>query len=89
MPSFNKFKNYLLKNKNSNKVIQYENKNQTKYKLPTSSTVISGSNTDRIIRKNNNNKSLINDSIFINVNDSSNSLQNDSRNNKIKVNTLK
>ena len=89
MPSFNKFKNYLLKNKNSNKVIQYENKNQTKYKLPTSSTVISGSNTDRIIRKNNNNKSLINDSIFINVNDSSNSLQNDSRNNKIKVNTLR
>ena len=85
---FNKFKNYLLKNKKSNKIIHYENKIQSKYKLPTSSAVISGSNTDRIIRNNNNNKSLINDSILINVNDSANSIQNDSRNNKIKVNTL-
>ena len=93
IPSFNKLKNNFLKNKNSQKTIKFQNKNQTTYKLPTTSPVISGFKTDRNIYCNNNyssvnmnNKSLINDSIFINVNDSTNSLQNDSRYNKIKVN---
>ena len=91
--TFNKFKNYLLNNKNNKNILNIENKNQSTYKLPISN-IINGANTDRIIHKNKfssvnfDNKSLVNDSIFININDSSNSLQNDSRNNKIKVNTI-
>ena len=90
--TFYKFKNYLL-NKNNKNIVNIENKNQSTYKLPISN-IISGANTDRFIHKNQyssvnfDNKSLVNDSIFININDSSNSLQNDSRNNKIKVNTI-
>ena len=93
--TFNKFKKYLLNNKNNKNILNIENKNQSTYKLPISN-IISGANTDRIIHKNKyssvnfDNKSLINDSVFININDSSNSLQNESRNNnnKIKVNTI-
>ena len=88
--SFNKPKNYLLNNKINKNIIKIENKNQSTNQL---TNIISGSNTDRTIGiKNNNfssvnidNKSIINDSIFINVNDSTNSLQ---KYNKIKVNKI-
>ena len=60
------------------------------------SNIMSGAYTDRIIQNNNNccssnmdDKSIINESIFINMKDSANLLQKDSKYNKIKVNTLK
>ena len=89
----NKFKTYLFNNNNNSK--NTENKNKSILKIPTSN-IMSGAYTDRMIQDNNNYSSLnmegksnINDSIFININDSANSLQNESRCNKIKVNTIK
>ena len=91
-----KVKKFLLKNKNNYKTsLKFDNKNQSTCKLLTTNS-ISGNNTDRNINNTNvynsvklDSKLLINDSIFINVNDSTNSLQNNSNNNKIKVNTIK
>ena len=81
---------------NSKTMVISEYQNKSILKIQPINT-ISGPNTERFIQ-NNNNYSLsnidgksnnINDSIFINVNDSSNSLQNYSKFKKIKVNTIK
>lgn len=90
-----KVKKFLLKNKNNKTILKFDNKNQSTCKLSTTNSV-SGSNTYRAINNTNiyssvkvDSKLLINDSNFININDSTNSLQNNSNNNKIKVNTIR
>ena len=89
--SFNEIKSFLL-NKTKN-IIKIENKNQSTNKL-TNNKKINIPNTERLINENYSSVNLdsksISDSVFINVNDSTNSLQNvgDSRINKIKVNTI-
>ena len=89
--SFNEIKSFLL-NKTKN-IIKIENKNQSTNKL-TNNKKINIPNTERFINENYSSVNLdsksISDSVFINVNDSTNSLQNvgDSRINKIKVNTI-
>ena len=88
--TFNEIKNFLL-NKTKN-IIKLENKNQSTNKLTNNK--INVPNTERFINENYSSVNLdsksISDSVFINVNDSTNSLQNvgDSRINKIKVNTI-
>ena len=88
--TFNEIKNFLL-NKTKN-IIKLENKNQSTNKLTNNKINIP--NTERFINENYSSVNLdsksISDSVFINVNDSTNSLQNvgDSRINKIKVNTI-
>ena len=82
---FNRFKNFFINNKINKNNIKIENKNQSTNKLIN---IISGPSTDRANGENNNNiistnidnKSIIRDNIFINVNDS--------KYNKIKVNTI-
>lgn len=88
--TFNEIKNFLL-NKTKN-IIKLENKNQSTNKLVNNKVNIP--NTERFINENYSSINLdsksISDSVFININDSANSLQNigDSRINKIKVNTI-
>ena len=89
--SLNKFKKFLNNNNTTKNLLTLENKNMSTYRL--SSSIFSGSNTDRNKDNNNyssinvDNKSQINDSIFINVNESAINIDN-SKYNKIKVNTI-
>lgn len=88
--TFNEIKNFLI-NKTKN-IIKLENKNQSTNRLTNNKINIP--NTERFINENYSSVNLdsksISDSVFINVNDSTNSLKNpgDSRINKIKVNTI-
>jgi len=91
---FNKFKKFINNNKTTQNLLTLESKNQSTYKL--SSNIFSGLNTDRNkdnINNNNyssanvNNKWKINDTNFININESAINIE-DSKYNKIKVNKI-
>ena len=95
--AFNTFKQFLNNNKTSKNLLTLESKNQSTNKLSsTTSSLFSGSNTNRNKDNNNKNeytsiyienKSQKNDSIFISVNESAINID-DSKYNKIKVNTI-